>query len=111
MTREAAISVLRNNIVATIPNSDTIITVINVVAVDSDVCAANADAVSVSGKGHGLVSGAIARNCVDKMVTDLNVGPGNAKTPSDGLDDLDVGDLAIGQVEHCNSRSVSLSIR
>lgn len=99
MTREAAIPVLRHDIVATIRDIDTVIAVMTVVAVDSDVGAANADAVGVGGEGGSLVSSAIIRRCVDKMVADLNIGPGNAKTPSDGLDDLDVGDLAVGHVE------------
>ena len=108
MTREAAISVLRNDIVTTSPNSDTIIAVIAIVAIKSDVGAANIDAIGVGGRRHGLGMAITVRSCVNKMVADLNVGPGNAKAPSDGLDDFNVGDFAIGHVERRDPRSVRL---
>ena len=108
MTREAAISVLRNDIATTIRNSDTIIAVITIVAIEGDVGAANVDAIGVGGRRHGLGTGVTVRSCVDKMVADLNVGPRNAKAPSDGLDYFDVGDLAIGHMERRDSRSVRL---
>ena len=108
MTREAAIPVLRNDIATTIRNSDTIIAVITIVAIESDVGAANVDAVGVGGRRHGLRTGVTVRSCVNKMVADLNVGPGNAKAPSDGLDDFDVGNLTIGHVERRDPRSVRL---
>ena len=108
MTREAAIPVLRNNIVTTSPNSNTIIAVITIVAIESDVGAANVNAIGVGGRRHGLGMGVTVRSCVDKMVADLNVGPRNAKAPSDGLDYFDIGDLAIGHMERRDSRSVRL---
>ncbi len=42
------------------------------------------------------------------MVCDLDVSPGNAETPSDRLDDLDVGDLAVCHVERYKFRAVGL---
>lgn len=42
------------------------------------------------------------------MVADLDVAPRNAETPSDRLDGLDVGDLAVRHVERRESRAVGL---
>ena len=42
------------------------------------------------------------------MIADLDVAPRNAETPSDRLDRLDVGNLAVHHVERRKSRAVGL---
>jgi hypothetical protein len=108
VTREAAVSVLRHDIGATICYIDTVVTVITVVAIDGDVGTANADTVGVGGERDGLVAGAVDWCCVMEMVGDLDVGPRNAHTPSDRFVNLDVGDLTVCHVERRKSRAVGL---
>jgi len=108
MTPEATVSVLRHDIAATICDIDTVVTVVPVIAVDSDIGTANGDAVGVGGKTGLLVAVAVVWCCVDEIVTDLVVSPRNAETPGDGLDDLDVGDLAVCHLERRKSRAVGL---
>lgn len=45
---------------------------------------------------------------VNEMVVDLDVAPRNTETPSDRLNDLDVGDLAGCHMERQKSRTVGL---
>jgi hypothetical protein len=95
MTRVATISVLYQDIVATIRYIDTVVTVMTVVAVEGDISTANGDAVGVCGEAFGgMTRSAVRWRCVNEMVGDLYVAPRNAETPSDRLNDLDVGDFA-----------------
>ena len=92
MARETAETVLRHNILGTTRYSDTVVAVITVVAVDGDVFTVNADSVGVGWETLARLFGVIGRICVDIGVEDLGVRPRNADTPSNGLDEPDVGD-------------------
>lgn len=90
---------LGNNISCAIDHTDTVISILAPVPVQGNVLTAKVKSIGVEWERNCRVSSAIVRLGIDEMILDEYVPAGNIPTPRDGLDDLETGNVPVGNVE------------